>query len=317
MGKTDDASRLAQIGADVAKAATLLRGGALVAFGTETVYGLGADARNDAAVAQVFAAKGRPASNPLIIHVDCVSRLEGIAELSPQAHEIAGRFWPGPLTMVLPLVAGSGISPLVTAGLSTIAVRVPAHPLARDFLAACACPVAAPSANPSGKLSPTRAQHVAEGLGAHLAYILDGGACAVGLESTIIDVTDEPRLLRPGGISAEDLGIAPLTASIVAAKPSAPGQLLSHYAPRAAVLLNHRGKDGVSHWLGFGPQDAGADANLSRRGDLGEAAQRLFTMLRVLDARGADVIGVSPIPAHGIGLAINDRLKRAAAPRCH
>lgn len=303
------------------RAAALLRAGALVALPTETVYGLAGDARNDRAVAAIFEAKGRPQFNPLIVHVGSLAEAEAIAEFSPQARAIAAAFWPGPLTLVLPVRAGAGISELVTAGHDTVAIRMPEHPVARALLTEFGGPLAAPSANPSGKISPTTARHVLDGLGGRIAAVIDGGPCAVGVESTILSL-DPPRLLRPGGLPAEVLEEAlgaPLQTGGNAEAPNAPGQLSSHYAPGAAVRLDARevGTDEV--WIGFGPGCAGADLSLSATEDLVEAAANLFSALRAADQlaaeRGARGIAVAPIPEHGLGRAINDRLRRAAAPR--
>jgi len=307
----------------VREAAALLRDGRLVAFPTETVYGLGADARNGRAVAAIFEAKGRPRFNPLIVHVADLAAAEALAEFSDQARALARAFWPGPLTLVLPLKPESGLSDLVTAGLDTVAIRVPAHPAAHALLEAFGGPVAAPSANPSGKLSPTTAAHVIEGLGGKIAAVLDAGPCAVGVESTILGwETDAPVLLRPGGLAVEDLegvlGEKIAGGSLDAERPSAPGQLLSHYAPEAALRLEAERPEPGEAWLGFGPDPEGVTSpalNLSPSGDLREAAANLFAHLRALDAKGCAHIAVAPIPRRGLGLAIADRLQRAAAPR--
>jgi len=301
------------------QAAAILRAGGLVAFPTETVYGLGADATNDTAVARIFEAKGRPRFNPLIVHVASGEAAQDIARFGEVAKPLAFHFWPGPLTLVLPMRPGA-VAPLVSAGLDSVAVRVPAHPVAQALLAAVGGPVAAPSANPSGKVSPTRAAHVLEGLGGRIAAVIDGGACTVGVESTIVLADDSaPRLLRPGGVAVEEieavLGRAlPLGGETTS--PSAPGQLASHYAPEAAVRLNAARPETGELWLGFGACD-GADLNLSPGGDLVEAAANLFHMFRNLDARATkgQRIAVAPIPETGLGRAINDRLRRAAAPR--
>ncbi len=272
-------------------------------------------------MAAIFEAKGRPQFNPLIVHVGSLAEAEAIAEFSPQARAIAAAFWPGPLTLVLPVRAGAGISELVTAGHDTVAIRMPEHPVARALLTEFGGPLAAPSANPSGKISPTTARHVLDGLGGRIAAVIDGGPCAVGVESTILSL-DPPRLLRPGGLPAEVLEEAlgaPLQTGGNAEAPNAPGQLSSHYAPGAAVRLDARevGTDEV--WIGFGPGCAGADLSLSATEDLVEAAANLFSALRAADQlaaeRGARGIAVAPIPEHGLGRAINDRLRRAAAPR--
>ena len=302
--------------ADIDRAAALLEGGGLVAFPTETVYGLGADARSGAAVARIYEAKGRPAFNPLIVHVHSAAAARAHVIWSDCAERLSRAFWPGPLTLVLPLGEGHGISPLVTAGLDTLAVRVPAHPAAQALLRAFAGPLAAPSANPSGRISPTTAAHVLAGLGGRIAAVIDDGPCPVGLESTIIGLAgDAPVLLRPGGLSAEAAEAvlkAPLGRAEAAAAPTAPGQLASHYAPAAAVRLNARvARQGEVH-LGFG--GIGGDLNLSPQGDLAQAAANLFGHLHRLDATGRP-IAVAPIPDDGLGRAINDRLRRAAAPR--
>ncbi|MCV2867176.1 L-threonylcarbamoyladenylate synthase [Defluviimonas sp. WL0002] len=300
-------------------AAELLRGGGLVAFPTETVYGLGGDARSDQAVARIFEAKGRPRFNPLIVHVPDLETARLFADFDDRAERVASAFWPGPLTLVLPLKAEAGLSPLVTAGLDSVAIRVPAHPVARALLAAFGGPVAAPSANPSGKVSPTRARHVIDGLSGRIAAVVDGGACAVGVESTILGLIDGAKLLRPGGVPAEVLEAClghSLSSGGDAERPNAPGQLLSHYAPSSAVRLNQTAPLSGDFWLGFGPEAARSDLNLSASGDLIEAAANLFHYLRQADdAAGGRPIAVSPIPETGLGRAINDRLRRAAAPR--
>ena len=307
--------------AGYARAAALLAQGELVAFPTETVYGLGGDARNDHAVAAIFAAKGRPHFNPLIVHVPSLDEAEKIAVFDAQSRELAARFWPGPLTLVLPLRPEAGISHLVSAGLETVAIRLPAHPVARALLAAFGGPVAAPSANPSGKISPTSATHVTEGLSGRIAAVLDGGACGVGLESTILSVAPT-LLLRPGGLPAEEIEAVfgrSLETGGNAAKPNAPGQLTSHYAPGASVRLEATTPAPDEVWIGFGPECAGAALNLSESGDLVEAAANLFAHLRRADRmateRGATGIAVAPVPERELGRAINDRLRRAAAPR--
>ncbi|WP_411572330.1 L-threonylcarbamoyladenylate synthase [Thioclava sp. A2] len=312
---------LAPDAAGYARAAALLAQGELVAFPTETVYGLGGDARNDHAVASIFAAKGRPHFNPLIVHLPSLDEAEKIAVFDTQARELAARFWPGPLTLVLPLRPEAGISHLVSAGLETVAIRLPAHPVARALLAAFGGPVAAPSANPSGKISPTSAAHVAEGLSGRIAAVLDGGACGVGLESTILSLAPT-LLLRPGGLPAEEIEAVlghSLETGGNAAKPNAPGQLTSHYAPGASVRLEAMAPAPDEVWIGFGPDSAGSDLNLSESGDLVEAAANLFAHLRRADRiateRGATGIAVAPIPERELGRAINDRLRRAAAPR--
>ena len=298
------------------EAAGILRGGDLVAFPTETVYGLGGDAQSDMAVARIFEAKGRPRFNPLIVHVNSAKAAQEFVEWPDEADILAQAFWPGPLTLVLPLKPNSGLSPLVTAELPTLAIRVPAHPVGQALLAAFGGPVAAPSANPSGRISPTTAAHVSAGLDGRIAAILDGGPCAVGLESTILGLAGAPTLLRPGGLPAEAIEAAlhrPVGAHGANDPLSAPGQLASHYAPNAAVRLNARNRREGEVLLGFGPVEA--DLNLSPAGDLTEAAANLFHHLHRLDGKGHTTIAVSPIPDHGLGRAINDRLRRAAAPR--
>ena len=309
---------LAADDAGIAQAAQLLAEGQLVAFPTETVYGLGGDARDDTAVARIYAAKGRPTFNPLIVHLPDLVAVEKIAHVGPKARMLAQVFWPGPLTLVLPLRDGSGISPLVTAGLSTVAVRVPAHPLARRLLKAFGGPLAAPSANPSGRVSPTRAGHVIDGLSGRIAAVLDGGPCAVGLESSIVQADPEPLLLRPGGVPLERLE-ATLGERVAlggdAGKPTSPGQLASHYAPEAALRLGATEAHGGEVLVGFGPVKGAL--TLSESGDLVEAAAHLFQALRDADrmAGPGGRIAFAPVPETGLGRAINDRLRRAAAPR--
>ncbi len=306
----------------IARAARLLRAGRLVAFPTETVYGLGGDATNDRAVAAIFAAKGRPRFNPLIVHVPGPAEAEAIAHLDARAREVVRRFWPGPLTVVLPRRAESGISLLACAGLDTVALRVPAHPVAQALLRETGRPLAAPSANRSGRVSPTEAAHVAAELGGRVALILDGGACAVGLESTVLDLTGAtPSLLRPGGVTLEALRdlLGPIGSG--AGDPDAPrspGQLASHYAPRLPLRMDAVAARPGEALLAFGPHAPPGFAevlNLSPRGDLAEAAVNLFAMLRRLDRSDFKGIAVMPIPDEGLGRAINDRLRRAAAPR--
>lgn len=306
----------------LARAAALIAGGGRVAFPTETVYGLGADAGNARAVAGIYEAKGRPRFNPLIVHVPDLAAAEELAVFDERAQALARAFWPGPLTIVLPLKAGAPVASLVTAGLETVALRVPAHPVARALLAAAGRPLAAPSANPSGRISPTRAAHVRAGLEGRIEAILDGGTAEVGLESTIVALAPEPVLLRPGGLAAERLEEVlgrPLARPAAAPgsapqAPQAPGQLSSHYAPRAPLRLGVTEPAQGERLLGFGPV-AGAALNLSPSGDLSEAAANLFDHLHRLDAGGDAPIAVSPIPEEGLGQAINDRLRRAAAPR--
>lgn len=302
----------------IEEAAAVLRRGGLVAFPTETVYGLGADARSGRAVAAIFAAKGRPRFNPLIVHVRDMHRAQSLAELSGPALALAERFWPGALTLVLPRKADAGLSDLVSAGLDTIAIRVPSQPIAQRLLAAAGIPIAAPSANPSGQVSATTAAHVADGLNVDL--ILDGGPTHLGLESTIVGFDrGQPVLLRPGAIpraAIED--VVGKLVQVASETISSPGQMRSHYAPRARLRLNAADVRTDEALLGFGPNiptGARVTRNLSARGDLVEAASNLFAMLRELDATGAVGIAAMPIPEHGLGEAINDRLRRAAAPR--
>ena len=307
----------------IAEAGRLLRAGRLVAFPTETVYGLGADATNADAVARIFEAKGRPRFNPLISHVPDVAAARWLALFTPLAERLAHAFWPGPLTLVLAKSPGCPVADLATAGLDTIALRVPGNDIARAVLSAAGAPIAAPSANRSGRISPTTAAHVAEELGDACALILDGGPAGVGLESTVIDATgDRLVLLRPGGVTREDLvrvtGLDVVTRVADGDTLSSPGQLASHYAPRARVRMNALNVKPGDALLGFGPDmppSSGEHQNLSPRGDLREAAIHLFAALRMLDASGAATIAVMPIPDTGLGEAINDRLRRAAAAR--
>lgn len=297
----------------ITMAALALREGKLVAFPTETVYGLGADATNGKAVAAIFAAKGRPSFNPLIVHVQDRAAAEALVAFTPQARVLADVFWPGALTLVLPRRDNSPLSLLVSAGLDTVAIRVPSHPIAQ-MLVAQAGPIAAPSANISGRISPTTAAHVSEELGGKVEIILDGGATTLGVESTVIGFEDgKPVLLRPGGISRESIErIAGPLAVATSATVQSPGQMESHYAPHAKLRLNAREARQGEALLAFGPSSA--TDNLSPTGDLKEAAANLFAMLRMLDKK-ADAIAVMPIPNEGLGEAINDRLTRAAAPR--
>ena len=300
------------------RAAQILRAGGLVAFPTETVYGLGGDACSNMAVARIYDAKARPRFNPLIVHVPDLAAARQIATFDTVADAVAAAFWPGPLTLVLPLRPDAGLSDLVTAGLHTVAVRVPAHPLAQDLLRAFGRPLAAPSANPSGRISPTRADHVRDGLAGRIDAVLDGGPCAVGVESTILGLDGPPVLLRPGGIPVEVLEAA-LGQSLALAgntrKPNAPGQLASHYAPRASVRMNAVEAAKGEVLIGFGPVKGGM--SLSENGDLVEAAAALFHLLRTADtmAGAGGLIAVAPVPDKGLGRAINDRLRRAAGPR--
>lgn len=302
----------------VSLAADLLANGKLVAFPTETVYGLGADAGNDLAVASIFEAKGRPQFNPLIAHIADLSWIERFAVMTPCAKILAERFWPGPLTMVMKRKENCPISHLVSAGLDTVGVRFPVHPAARLMLEAFGKPVAAPSANISGTVSPTTAQHVAHGLADRVPLILDGGACEVGVESTILDVSDDNlALLRAGGVGVEEIEEVlkrPLRRPESDANaPRSPGQLLSHYAPRLPVRLNALEPQEGEAFLAFGKAE-GATLNLSPSGNLKEAAAHLFAYMRLLDDEKYKGIAVMPVPTYGLGLAINDRLKRAAYP---
>lgn len=309
---------------DIAKAAGRIRDGQLVAFPTETVYGLGADATNGEAVAGIFEIKRRPSFNPLIVHVLNKEIATQFVRFNAAADTLVEAFWPGPFTLVLSATTDNGIASLVTAGLDTVAIRVPAHPVARALLTATDLPIAAPSANRSGRLSPTRADHVTAEFQSEAPMVLDGGQCESGLESTIVDLTGgQPVLLRPGTITREEIESAldqPLgeTQSEDKNAPSAPGQLVSHYAPAAPVRLNASDtKDGEA-LIGFGdnmPATTGPAINLSPSGDMREAASNLFDALRQLDRAGAKAIAVVPVPTTGIGEAINDRLQRAAAPR--
>jgi L-threonylcarbamoyladenylate synthase len=315
--------------AAIEEATRLLAAGGLVAFPTETVYGLGADATNGRAVARLYEAKGRPSFNPLIAHVVDVKAAQALGRLNAKAARLAKAFWPGPLTIVLPKAAKCRVADLATAGLDTIAVRVPDHKVARDILTGFGKPVVAPSANRSGHVSPTRAEHVQADLAGRIDLIVNGGPTPVGVESTIIACLEEPVLLRPGGVSraaiervlGQKLAYAPSGFLRGNDAPLAPGMLPSHYAPRTRLRLNVDRVDPEEALLAFGrtlPEGGKAAAkmlNLSVRGDLVEAAANLFSHLRALDAVSATAIAIAPIPAEGLGEAINDRLARAAAPR--
>jgi len=304
--------------AAIATAARCLAAGGLVAFPTETVYGLGADAGNGEAVARLYAAKGRPRFNPLIVHVADSAAAHRLGRFDTAAGKLAAAFWPGPLTLVLPKRPDCAVADLALAGLDSVAVRVPAHPVAQAFIAAFNGPVVAPSANRSGHVSPTIAAHVMADLRGRIDMVLDGGPCMVGVESTIVACLEEPTLLRPGGVPREDIERVlerPLAvASVADDAPLAPGMLASHYAPKAKLRLNAETAEAGEVLLGFGAAPAAA-LNLSPRGDLIEAAANLFSHLRALDARGVQRVAVMPVPHDGLGEAINDRLKRAAAPR--
>jgi L-threonylcarbamoyladenylate synthase len=309
--------------ANIAEAARRLHQGGLVAFPTETVYGLGADARNDKAVAAIFEAKDRPRFNPLIVHWRNADAAAEAVTFDARAKLAARRFWPGPLTLILPRSAGADVSLLCSAGLDTLAVRVPAHPVAQRLLAAFGGPIAAPSANPSGAVSPTTAAHVVESLGGRGDLILDGGACPVGIESTVVDLSAaQPTLLRPGGVEIEALeaALGPLAAyEETDIRPRSPGQLESHYAPHLPMRLDVVGNPRPGEaLLAFGAHPAkgfSTTLNLSAAGDVTEAAANLFAMLRALDKPPNRAIAVMPVPERGLGRAINDRLRRAAAPR--
>jgi L-threonylcarbamoyladenylate synthase len=312
-------TRVLKAAADaIGAAARSLAAGGLVAFPTETVYGLGADATDGEAVARLYAAKGRPRFNPLISHVTDLAAAERLAVFNTSARRLAETFWPGPLTLVLPKTPGCSVSDLALAGLDTIAIRVPHHPVARDLLAAFGKPVVAPSANRSGHVSPTDAAHVLADLRGRIDLIVDGGPCAVGVESTIVSLAAAPTVLRPGGLPREDiervLG-SKLTDAPATETPRAPGMLASHYAPKAQVRLDAEAAQAGEVLLGFGPNAPAGTLNLSARGDLVEAAANLFAHLRALDRDGARAIAVMKVPRHGLGEAINDRLRRAAAPR--
>jgi L-threonylcarbamoyladenylate synthase len=313
----------------VAEASTCLARGGLVAFPTETVYGLGADAGNASAIARLYQAKGRPAFNPLIAHVADREAAKRVGRFDATAERLAKAFWPGPLTLVLPKAAGCEVADLATAGLDTVAIRVPAHPVAQALLRSFGGPVVAPSANRSGHVSPTTAAHVQGDLAGRIDLILDGGAVHVGVESTIIGCFDAPVLLRPGGVPREAIEAVlgqPIARPLAdpdddASQPLAPGMLASHYAPSATVRLDAASVAPGEALLAFGSTPlpgtelAAATMNLSPSGDLAEAATHLFGYLRALDAKGARAIAVMPIPHQGLGEAINDRLRRAAAPR--
>jgi L-threonylcarbamoyladenylate synthase len=309
--------------AAIAQAAELIRAGRLVAFPTETVYGLGADATNARAVGDIYAAKGRPSINPLIVHVRGLDEARGLAHFPPLAERLARAFWPGPLTLVLQRLPHSGLADLVSAGLDSVALRAPDNAIAQALLKASGRPIAAPSANRSGRLSPTQAADVAGDLAGSAALILDGGRTVHGLESTVLAVDDGGgTLLRPGAVTAEAIeaviGGPPARVLDGGERPTSPGQLESHYAPNARIRLGATEVRPGEALLAFGPVVPATDGplvNLSPAGDLVEAAANLFAALRALDATGAAVIAVTAIPEHGLGEAINDRLRRAAAPR--
>ena len=302
---------------EIAKAAAALKAGGLVILPTETVYGLAADAADSRAVAAVYAAKGRPSFNPLIAHVADVATARRIARFDERAERLAARFWPGPLTLVLPVADQAAVCDLARAGLDTVAVRSPAHPLAHALLEAFGGPLVAPSANRSGRPSPTTFADAVDETGAAAVIALDGGPCAIGLESTVVALLDEARLLRPGAVTRAEIAalIGPLSDAEADAKRS-PGRLARHYAPNLPLRLNVTEPRANEVWLGFGPVhwrgDGAEPFNLSREGDLAEAAANLFAYLRAADRSGASGIAVAPIPDTGLGEAINDRLRRAA-----
>jgi L-threonylcarbamoyladenylate synthase len=308
--------------AGIQAAARCLAAGGLVAFPTETVYGLGADARKGEAVARLYAAKGRPSFNPLIAHVADADAARRLGRFDATAEKLAAAFWPGPLTLVLPRLDDCPVAELALAGLDSVGVRVPAHGVAQALLAAFGGPIAAPSANRSGHVSPTSAAHVLADLRGRIDMVLDGGPCTVGVESTIVSCLGAPAPLRPGGVAREQIervlgGTLALPAAAQAA-PLAPGMLDSHYAPKARLRLEAQAPRAGEAFLAFGPDApaaSGMSLNLSPRGDLIEAAANLFSHLRALDASGAAGIAVMTVPNVGLGEAINDRLKRAAAPR--
>lgn len=305
---------------NIGVAAEIIRNGGLIGFGTETVYGLGADATNGEAVAKIYAAKGRPSFNPLISHVPNFDAVAALADVSDTARALADHYWPGPLTLVFPRARNCPVSDLTTAGLDTVAVRIPGRDAARDLLIACGVPVAAPSANASGGISPTRAAHVAASLPGPAdggpEIILDTGPSDVGLESTVLDIsTTTPTLLRPGGITREDIEALIGRIDIAGTDdtaPRSPGMMSRHYAPKTPLRMNATAPNKGEVFLGFGPAPASVDMNLSPSSDLIEASANLFEMLHRLDAMNAAGIAVMPIPETGLGLAINDRLRRAA-----
>lgn len=308
--------------AGINQAADIIRQGGLVAFATETVYGLGGDATNGVTVARIYAAKGRPSFNPLISHVPNLTEVMKIATMDDRANALADAFWPGPLTLVLNKSESSNIAELTTAGLPTVAVRIPARRNARRFLEVCGVPVAAPSANASGAVSTTQARHVAASLpgpdDGGPEIILDDGPCEVGLESTVVDLsTDTATLLRPGGLSKEDIEriLGPIAvAGADDNTPKSPGMMSRHYAPKARLRMNAMQANDDEVYLGFGTAGEAGGLNLSADGDLTQAAANLFQMLHLLDDKGAAAIAVAPIPETGLGLAINDRLRRAVRP---
>ncbi len=315
------ASPVAVAAETIKNAARVIRAGGLVAFPTETVYGLGANALDGEAVARIFEAKGRPRFNPLIVHLASAEDARALAVFGEDAERLARAFWPGPLTLVLPRREGAGLCDLVSAGLPTVALRAPSHEMALALIEAAGVPVAAPSANRSGRVSATTAAHVAEDFGEAVDMIIDGGRCPAGIESTIVGLAGEaPTLLRAGAVSRAEIEAVlgrPLALPGGGATPQAPGMLTSHYAPRALLRLNAAEPEPGESFLAFGPSPAANShsLNLSERGDLREAAANLFAHLRALDAAETATIAVAPVPDEGLGEAINDRLRRAAAPR--
>src|SRR5262249_23572448 len=305
----------------IGRAAALLRTGRLLAFPTETVYGLGGDATNERAVAEIFAAKGRPRFNPLIVHVPGQAEAEALAVFDDRARRVTARFWPGPLSLVLPRRTDCGLSLLASAGLDTVAIRAPAHKVAQALLRASGRPIAAPSANRSGRVSPTEAAHVVDELGDRVALVLDGGRSPVGLESTVLDLSGEASALpRPGGTVLEEWTdlLGPIAAPVPGTVPKSPGMLASHYAPSLPLRLEAVAAHPGEALLAFGPDAPPGFAEvlwLSRSGDLAEAAANLFSMLRRLDRPAFCGIAVMTIPEHSLGLALHDRLRRAAPPR--
>jgi L-threonylcarbamoyladenylate synthase len=300
----------------IKEAAKLLRAGDLVAFPTETVYGLGADATNDKAVAGIYEAKGRPSFNPLIVHFADVESVKMQVQWNEGAEKLAAKFWPGALTFILPRSNNCKLALLVSGGLDTVAVRIPAHDVAHNLIEAAGTPIAAPSANTSGKISPTTADHVSASLGDKISCILDGGDCSIGLESTVVDLSAEtPTLLRPGGITQDELAsiIGPLDAADEDSALKSPGMLSRHYAPDVPIRLEAKDFFSEENVLGFGPAAPAGSLNLSASANLTEAAANLFAMLHELDQPGGKAIAVMPIPATGLGVAINDRLRRAAS----
>ena len=330
-GHNRSTRRLDVSGPAIEAGAAALASGGLVAFPTETVYGLGGDACNADAVAAIFAAKDRPAFNPLISHVASVEAAFALGEATPTARALAGCFWPGPMTLVIARRPDCPIARLTSAGLDGIALRVPANASARRLLSTFAGPVAAPSANPSGRISPTRADHVMAGLDGRIDIILDGGRCDSGVESTVVDCSgksgDSAVILRPGGVTREEVAACLAAAGLelgpampssgTTDQPASPGMLASHYAPRTVLEMDVTAARPGMELIGFADIDGTGKErlNLSPDGDLVEAAANLFDMLHLADAGGSAVIGIAPIPAHGLGEAINDRLRRAAAPR--